>query len=181
MNFDPHTVKTLLQTRAAKGDSRAKATLERYFPPAPSRKLRKVEPSIGIVLGMLLEQWGQPVAEYRLPFPPSVNQYYRTVGGKPILSSRGRAFKRVAAEDLGQQLRAGGETFGPRAVRVLLSLSPGDLRKRDSDNYSKATLDALTASSIWEDDSQVTACMAEWGSLDANKEGFVIVRIWEEL
>lgn len=175
MNLEPHTVKTLLQERAAKGDSRAAATLEQHF---PSKKAQKAEPSSGKVLKTLLEQWGQPAAEYRLPFPPSVNQYYRTVNGQPILSSRGRAFKRVALEDLQQQRFAGGETFGSRSVRVLLSLSPGDRRKRDSDNYSKATLDALTASGIWDDDSQVQACMAEWDGVNPEKEGFVIVRIW---
>lgn len=91
-----------------------------------------------------------------LPFPPSVNTYWRHPSsgpsrGKHLISERGRAYRK-AIIDL-----AWTEGFrqmtGPLVV-VIEAWMP-DKRKRDLDNLPKAIFDSLTHAGIWEDDSQV--------------------------
>jgi crossover junction endodeoxyribonuclease RusA len=103
-----------------------------------------------------------------LPFPPSVNGYWRhvmlpTKGGKQrpatLISREGREFaKNVKALCLGQRL-ANLRLEGDLAVCV--ALFPPDRRARDVDNYSKALLDALTKAEVWLDDSQLSRLLVE--------------------
>ena len=88
--------------------------------------------------------------ELLLPWPPSVNTYYRAFRGRNILSKRGREY-RVDA------LAAIGPVDTPLAGRleVSLGLYPPDARRRDVDNYSKGVLDALTHAGVWVDDEQI--------------------------
>lgn len=92
--------------------------------------------------------------ELELPFPPSVNQCYRSIPrGKictSILSKRGREYK----ERVGNLLEGDSKLLTDKKLLVNIKLFMPDRRRRDIDNYTKALLDALTGL-VWEDDSQI--------------------------
>lgn len=99
----------------------------------------------------------QPEYHFTLPFPPSVNGYWRTfVRGKraaQIVSEKGREYREAAMRCLIDK-NLQGEKLKDR-VQVQIILNPPCARKRDLDNYAKGLLDALTKSEFWEDDSQI--------------------------
>lgn len=91
----------------------------------------------------------------RLPFPPSINGYWRAFKRgnicTQIISKKGRDY-RLAVED--KMFSYDYKTLYGK-LQVEIDLYPPDKRKRDLDNYMKSTLDALTHVGIWEDDSQI--------------------------
>ncbi len=93
------------------------------------------------------------VSTHRLPWPPSVNRYWRSVGGRVLISADGRAYRdTVRALVLADRV-----THGAARVRVTIEASPPDRRRRDLDNLLKAPLDALTHAGLWCDDEQIDA------------------------
>ena len=102
-----------------------------------------------------------------LPFPPSVNTYWRApnsgpLKGRHLISAKGRAYQSAACAAIVEQLRRLPKpSSSPAAVEIVLY--PPDLRRRDIDNYNKALFDALTHAGVWEDDSQVQRMLVEWG------------------
>lgn len=107
--------------------------------------------------------------KFILPFPPSVNTYWRSPNkgpakGKHLVSAAGRKFKHAVLSAIIDQLRAIPKpSTAPAAVEIILY--PPDYRRRDLDNYNKALLDALTYAGIWEDDNQVKRMAIEWGEI----------------
>jgi Holliday junction resolvase RusA-like endonuclease len=90
-------------------------------------------------------------ATLTLPWPPSVNHYYRHVGPRVLISKDGRRYRETVA---GIARRAAIPTF--RApVEVDIDLYPPDNRRRDVDNSLKCTLDSLTYAGVYEDDSLI--------------------------
>lgn len=87
-----------------------------------------------------------------LPFPPSVNGYWRSVRGRNILSAAGRAYRLAGLEALRTQ--SGPWPLAGR-LQVTLTLYVPDRRRRDVDNFSKAVLDLLTHGGVYDDDSQI--------------------------
>jgi len=88
-----------------------------------------------------------------LPWPPSINRYYRHVGFRTLISREGRAFRRNVCALLGGD----GPRKPPAGGRVALCMDafPPDGRRRDMDNIQKPVLDALQHGGIYRDDSQV--------------------------
>jgi len=86
-----------------------------------------------------------------LPFPPSVNRYWRRVGNRTLISKRGREFRQEVVAILWEQKVTPRE--GPLLVQV--DAYPPDRRRRDLDNLLKALLDALEHGGAYEDDSQI--------------------------
>ena len=86
-----------------------------------------------------------------LPYPPSINHYWRRVGAKTLISREGRRFRANAVAALAAL--GSRPLTGPLAVEV--DLFPPDRRRRDIDNVQKALLDALQHGGAYEDDSQV--------------------------
>ncbi len=95
--------------------------------------------------------------KFVLPFPPSVNTYWRApnkgpLAGRHLISAKGRAYQSAACAAIVEQLRRLPKpTSTPAAVEN--TLFPPDARRRDIDNYNKALFDALTHAGVWEDDS----------------------------
>ncbi len=91
-----------------------------------------------------------------LPFPPSVNTYWRhpnkgAFAGKSLISAAGRKFQSAACAAIVEQLRRLPKpTSAPASVEIVLF--PPDNRIRDLDNYNKALFDVLTHAGVWEDD-----------------------------
>lgn len=99
-----------------------------------------------------------------VPFPPSVNSYYRSISRgrvcQSILSAKGREYAHKLVEQIGPQKPIQGRL----AVSVLLC--PPDKRRRDLDNYMKSLLDALTKCGVWEDDSQIDRLTIDRGPIE---------------
>ena len=109
-----------------------------------------------------------------LPWPPSVNHYYRHVGPRVLISKDGRRYREAVAA---VARRAGNPTFS-EPVEVALDLHPPDNRRRDADNSLKSCLDALTCARVYEDDSliqRLTVTKKE----PQPPDGLAVVRITE--
>ena len=90
-------------------------------------------------------------ATLTLPWPPSVNHYYRHVGPRVLISKDGRRYRETVAAIA---RRAAIPTFRV-PVEVSIDLHPPDNRRRDVDNSLKCTLDSLTYAGVYEDDSLI--------------------------
>lgn len=86
---------------------------------------------------------------YRLPFPPSINHYWRRSGHIIHVSTAGRQFRNEVVE------QCGGEIMLLGRLAVNLELTMPTRRKRDIDNYVKSTLDALAHAGVFENDNQI--------------------------
>ena len=108
-----------------------------------------------------------------LPFPPSVNTYWRHVGHKVLISAGGRRYR----QDVGTAVLLAGKpkVEGPLALRMWLY--PPDLRRRDCDNSLKACLDALQHAGVYDDDNQIVRLTVE--RRDKVQGGKAVVRIRE--
>lgn len=103
-----------------------------------------------------------------LPFPPSVNTYWRTIlrGRRPaaILSQRAREYKDevlVAVKAQDAQKRFCGR------LRVLVDLYPPTNRKFDIDNRPKGLFDAMAEAGVFEDDEQIDEMLVYKHAKDA--------------
>ena len=96
-----------------------------------------------------------------LPWPPSVNSYYRNVKGRTMLSEKGRAYKKAVSRIVLTQ-RAAHHLTGRLVVGIVLY--PPSAMKMDIDNRVKATLDALQNAGVFEDDSQVDSLQVTRGN-----------------
>jgi len=88
-----------------------------------------------------------------LPYPPSVNHYYRRVGPRTLISREGRTFRKNVCALLG----GNGPRQPPYGGRIALAMDafPPDRRRRDLDNLLKCTQDSLAHAGVFEDDSQI--------------------------
>lgn len=112
------------------------------------------------------------ILELRLPYPPSVNRYWRAFRGRLIISKIGREYHRDVAALL-KELTAPPEA-GRLAVHVFATMP--DNRTRDIDNILKVCLDSLTKCGIWNDDSQIDEIVVQRGKVV--KPGCVEIEVW---
>ncbi len=89
--------------------------------------------------------------ELELPFPPSVNHYYRRVGPRTLISKEGRAYR----EKVCSVLRGLGVMELPGRLAMVIDAFPPDRRRRDLDNMQKSLLDSLEKGGAYRDDSQI--------------------------
>ena len=109
--------------------------------------------------------------EIELPYPPSINHYWRRVGPRTLISREGRRFRqRVMAILAALHIRP---LVGNLAVHV--EVFPPDRRRRDLDNCLKSLLDAMEHGGAYADDSQIVRLSIEKG--DPVKGGKTLVRI----
>lgn len=97
--------------------------------------------------------------EFDLPFPPSVNHYWRMWRGRMVISKRGRAYR----ESVRSAVRAKGIATFPLAgpLRIRIEAFPPDRRRRDLDNLLKAVGDSLEHAGVYHDDSQIVWLLIE--------------------
>jgi crossover junction endodeoxyribonuclease RusA len=116
---------------------------------------RRMARTPGAVVGGV-KAAGLPGVDVILPYPPSVNHYWRHVGAKVLVSREGRDYRRAVAV----ALFGCGAMTGPLAVDVLAR--PPDRRRRDLDNLCKSLLDAMQHAGAYGDDSQVVDLRLRW-------------------
>jgi len=114
-----------------------------------------------------------------LPFPPSVNHYWRNIGYSTLISRAGRAYRQQVLHDV-EQLELP-LIAGP--IRLEVIVTRPDRRRRDLDNLLKSLLDALDHADVYEDDSQIQDLRIRW-RCDENQQPVIVagglceVRIW---
>ncbi len=110
-----------------------------------------------------------------LPWPPTVNNYYKTArNGHKYLDKKVRKYRDLVAEAISEQ--APGLTLTEQLFMEVY-LFPPDRRKRDLDNYMKGLLDGITIAGLWEDDSQIDQLHIYRG--ERMPEGYVKVELSE--
>jgi crossover junction endodeoxyribonuclease RusA len=87
-----------------------------------------------------------------LPFPPSMNTYWRNFRGRTVLSKNGRQFKSDVQDYI---IEKNIPKFGDKKLKITMILRPRDKRKIDIDNRIKAVLDSLQDAGVFDDDFQV--------------------------
>ena len=111
--------------------------------------------------------------EFDLPYPPSVNHYWRRVGARTLISRGGRAFRQAVCSILAAEERASAR--GPAgSVDPAIPARPPASRHRQ---LQKALLDALQHGGAYRDDSQIVRLTIEKRHLVAG--GKTVVRIRE--
>jgi crossover junction endodeoxyribonuclease RusA len=93
----------------------------------------------------------------QLPWPPSVNHYWRHVGRVTKISAEGREFREAVKSLVAR--RQCDKCEGRLAVHV--TAYPPDRRRRDIDNLNKALLDGLQYAGLYDDDGQIDWLLIE--------------------
>jgi len=97
------------------------------------------------------------MVELELPYPPSINHYWRRVGPRTLISREGRRFRqRVVAILAALRIKP---MTGKLAVHV--EVFPPDRRRRDLDNCLKSLLDAMEHGGAYVDDGQIAKLTIE--------------------
>ena len=112
---------------------------------------------------------------FELPWPPSVNRYYRHVGPRVLISREGRRYRMMCVS------RRGG-VFPKLEGKVKLTgeFYPPDARKRDLDNVLKCMIDSLVHAGLMRDDSQIKHIDVQMMS-PVPPEGAVYIKLEEIL
>ena len=106
--------------------------------------------------------------ELELPWPPSVNRYYRHAEHRVLISREGRAYRQKVCS----MLRGSGPMLeGP--IEMTIDATPPDRRRRDLDNILKCLLDTLQHARFYRDDSQIKDLHCHM--LEPNRTGGCVV------
>lgn len=109
-----------------------------------------------------------------LPFPPTVNTYWRFTKTGVLISASGRLYRANAIASVVEQLKRIPKPM-TESVQITLKLSPPDKRRRDLDNYLKAIFDSLTHAGVWEDDSQIKRMDIGWSDIVKGEAAEIII------
>ncbi|EKY1998845.1 RusA family crossover junction endodeoxyribonuclease [Cronobacter sakazakii] len=90
--------------------------------------------------------------EFTLPYPPSVNDYWRGGRGSTYINKKGLEYRRAVAEIL-HILKLDINTDARLKVRIIANMP--DRRRRDIDNILKAVCDSLEKGGFMQNDSQI--------------------------
>lgn len=87
-----------------------------------------------------------------LPWPPSINHYWRRCGARYFISKEGIDFRKkvsIVCKDF--------KNYFPPTDKIFIQIDayPPDRRRRDIDNILKSLLDALQHASLYKDDNQI--------------------------
>lgn len=105
-----------------------------------------------------------------LPYPPSVNTYWRRNGSRYFVSAKGVKFRDAVKDCLCEP----GDTI-TGLVKLTILAYPPDRRKRDIDNIAKGVLDSLAHWKVFNDDNQVAKLVIE--RMEVQSPGKCVVTI----
>lgn len=107
----------------------------------------------------------------RLPFPPSLNHYWRHGSKGTYISAEGRAYRAAVL----RLLRSPVVLFPVERLFVRITLYPKTRARFDIDNRPKGLLDALAKAGIFTDDSQIDRLEVVRGEIAA--EAYCVVEV----
>jgi crossover junction endodeoxyribonuclease RusA len=102
----------------------------------------------------ICEEYMATTITYRLPWPPSVNSYWRRGNNVTYLTKKAREFRNEVCHNILNSDEPVDDMLTGR-LAVHLELTLPDRRKRDIDNHIKAAVDALEHAGVFEDDEQI--------------------------
>lgn len=111
-------------------------------------------------------------ARLELPYPPSVNHYYRISGSRLRITKKGLKYR----HDVAVYVAAARHPHVSGRVRVVISCHPPDGRCRDIDNPLKPLLDALQHANVYDNDKQIDDLRIV--RCDAERGGLVVVNLF---
>ena len=118
--------------------------------------------------------------EIILPWPPSVNTYYRAVpirkGRKWIATNKISEDGRKYCKKVHRIVKESGLKMITGAIAIKRILYCPDWRERDEDNTTKALYDSIAKAGLIERDSLVCAGLVEKRK-DADNVGYVVLQI----
>jgi crossover junction endodeoxyribonuclease RusA len=97
--------------------------------------------------------------EITLPWPPTVNTYWRNFNGRTIISAKGREYRKAVADQVLIQCAAKHIDY---AVKMEIKAYRPDRRRRDLDNLLKALLDSMTHAGVMHDDALIEDLRVYW-------------------
>jgi|TARA_R110000751_G_scaffold155207_2_gene260347 crossover junction endodeoxyribonuclease RusA len=109
-----------------------------------------------------------------LPYPPSVNTYWRANGKRRFISKAGILFTQEVILIV-KQSKA--KSFEEKRLAINVVIHPRSKRKFDLDNTLKAILDALMKAGMYNDDSQIDYIEIARG--EAVKNGKAVINLNE--
>ena len=118
--------------------------------------------------------------EIELPFPPSLNAYYRhpskgPLAGRHLISAKGREYRSEVIR------RIAPLNYSVRGrLAVVITCHAPDKRRRDLDNLTTGLLDAMTHAGLWADDEQIDDLRIVRGSRMTGGKVVVLIRQLEQ-
>lgn len=109
--------------------------------------------------------------QLRLPYPPSLNTYWRHVGPRVLISRKGREYREAVA----LACMAQGRPHIDGRLIVTVDAYPPDRRVRDLDNMLKGVLDALHHAGLYDDDGQIDELTIRRGAV--TEGGLLVVHV----
>lgn len=103
-----------------------------------------------------------PDYEFILPYPPSVNSYWRRRGMQYFIAPKGQQYRRAVTEII-KQLGLDNKSRARMKIKIIADVP--DRRRRDLDNILKAVLDSLEHSDFVCDDNQFDVIHLKRGEL----------------
>ncbi|EHT7065720.1 RusA family crossover junction endodeoxyribonuclease, partial [Escherichia coli] len=89
--------------------------------------------------------------QFVLPYPPSVNTYWRRRGSQYYISDKDQKYRKDVQQII-RQLKL--DIFTKSRLRIKVIADAPDSRRRDLDNILKGLLDSLIHAGFAEDDEQ---------------------------
>jgi crossover junction endodeoxyribonuclease RusA len=96
--------------------------------------------------------------QFNLPYPPTINNYYKKWQNRIVISAQGRAYRQLLRATLWQCIGKAEKWDGMPMdgdLMVEIIIYPPDKRKRDMDNIKKALFDSLQYAGLFSDDYQI--------------------------
>jgi len=90
--------------------------------------------------------------QLELPWPPSINHYWRHTKTGHYISKEGKAYREMVFFHC---LKSRDKFKKEDRLSIHIQAFPPDKRKRDLDNVLKSLLDALQEARVYHDDSQI--------------------------
>lgn len=110
--------------------------------------------------------------ELELPYPPSINHYYRHVGPKVLISREGRQYRERVMAAVREVKKVSGK------LALKLEAYPPDSRGRDLDNLFKPVMDALQHGGVYDNDNQIKRIVADMLE-PMPPQGLLVIKIKE--